>query len=125
MTDTPRDWRGIPITPGALVIYGAPIGRSIELVEAYVDPDEPFTKSGRVWLRVVRRAATATYRNTERVHVGADRLTVVPDLAPSAAPTVTEAAQMWDDWLKDGRVGGAWATFSVYRAAWIERRQAA
>jgi hypothetical protein len=33
------DWRGTPIVPGALVIYGAPVGRSIAMVEATVARD--------------------------------------------------------------------------------------
>lgn len=79
------DWRGTPITEGALVIYGAPVGRSIQMVEATVDG---FTPSGRVWLKVVRRSFTGSY--TDRVHVGADRLTIVTQLPPTALETAAE-----------------------------------
>lgn len=81
LTD-PRDWRGVPITVGALVIYGAPVSRSIAMVEATV---EGFTKSGRVNVRIIRRAYGSYYwrdedDSKEVVHVGQDRLTVVNTL---------------------------------------------
>lgn len=85
MTETPRDWRGTPIEVGKLVIYGAPVGRSIALVEATVDG---FTKSGRVNLRIIRRAHG--YGGKEVVHVGADRLTIVTELPPTDVPTDAE-----------------------------------
>lgn len=86
-TTGPADWRGTPITPGALVIYGGPVGRSIQMVEAIVS-DPMLTKSGRIWLNIVRRAF---HDDTDgRVHVGADRLTVVTALPPSPLPTATE-----------------------------------
>lgn len=91
-SDTPRDWRGIPITPGARVIYGAGVGRSIALVEGTVDTDTPFTKSGRVNVRVIRRAyGGGWYDPKPVVHVGRDRLTVV-ELPPSTEPTEAEKA---------------------------------
>lgn len=78
------DWRGTPITEGALVIYGAPVGRSIALVEAEV---VGFTESGRVNLRIIRRAYGWTdARSKDVVHVGADRLIVVNDLPPTDVP---------------------------------------
>jgi hypothetical protein len=66
------DARGVVINQGDTVIYGAPVGRSIALVEGVADG---WTESGRVWVRVVRRAYGHGRR--ERVHVGADRVVVV------------------------------------------------
>lgn len=86
----PVDWRGTPITPGALVIYGGPVGRSIQLVEARVS-DPMLTPSGRIWLDIIRRAYTDD--NDGRVHVGADRLIVVETLPPTTLPTATEARE--------------------------------
>lgn len=85
----PTDWRGTPITPGALVIYGAPAGRSITMVEATV-ADPMLSPSGRIFLNVVRRS----YWHTDggKVHVGADRLTVVTALPPTTVPTDAERA---------------------------------
>lgn len=77
--DQPRDWRGTPIEPGKLVIYGAPVGRSIAMVEATV-ADPMLTPSGRIWLDVHRRAYGGWADEVRRVHVGADRLTVVDAL---------------------------------------------
>lgn len=85
--ETPKDWRGTPIVPGALVIYGAPVGRSIAMVEAEV---VGFTKSGRVNVRVVRRAYGNWGEQKEIVHVGADRLTIVEKLPPTEVPTDKE-----------------------------------
>lgn len=81
--DQPRDWRGTPIVPGSLVIYGAPVGRSIALVEAEV---VGFTKTGRVNVRIIRRAVGGSWSEREVVHVGADRLVVVAMLPPSDVP---------------------------------------
>jgi hypothetical protein len=81
------DWRGTPITPGALVIYGGPVGRSIQMVEARV-ADPMLSPSGRIFLNVVRRSYTDD--NDGRVHVGADRLTVVAELPPTTLPTASE-----------------------------------
>lgn len=85
----PVDWRGTPIVPGALVVYGAPVGRSIAMVEARVS-DPMLTPSGRIWLDVVRRS----YSHTDggRVHVGADRLTVVTELPSTTVPTDADRA---------------------------------
>lgn len=91
--ETPRDWRGTPITIGAPTIHGGPVGRSIELVEGVV---EGFTKTGRVNIRVTRRAYTgASTYSKEVVHVGQDRLVVLnPDsLPPSELPTLTEGKE--------------------------------
>jgi hypothetical protein len=74
-----RDWRGTPITPGATVIYGAGIGRSIELVEGIVC-EEMLTPTGRIRVQPVRRRAG--YSTNLAVSVGADRLVVVDQLAP-------------------------------------------
>lgn len=83
---TMKDWRGTPIVPGALVIYGAGVGRSIALVEAEVAELSP--EKGTVKLKVIRRAyggGTQDY-----VRVGADRLIVVNDLPPTELPTQNE-----------------------------------
>lgn len=78
--DEPKDWRGTPIHVGDTVIYGAPVGRLISLVEAEV---EGFTDSGRVWLHVLHRSHGNWYsKSPRRVHVGQDRLTVVTELPP-------------------------------------------
>lgn len=84
--EDPRDWRGVPIVVGGTVIYGAPVGRSIAMVEGTV---ESFTKSGRVNVRVVRRA----YGYSEMkqvVHVGQDRVTVVTAMPDPLMPTEAE-----------------------------------
>jgi hypothetical protein len=85
----PVDWRGTPITPGALVIYGAPVGRSIAMVEARVG-DPMLSPSGRIWLEVDRRSYGGWGDGKRRVHVGADRLTVVTELPPTTMPTEIE-----------------------------------
>lgn len=101
MTDQPAltDWRGTPIRGGDTVIYGAGVGRSVALVEATVERegDAPLelrpklTPSGRVWLRIVRRAYGYTGDSSEtRVHVGADRLTIVTALPPSELPRIDD-----------------------------------
>lgn len=87
----PRDWRGTAIEVGASVIYGAPVGRSIELVEGEV---VSFSKTGRVNVKVVRRAYQhgSTY-SKKTVHVGQDRLIVInsDSLPPTTLPTWEEA----------------------------------
>lgn len=94
-TTPPRDWRGTPITPGALVIYGAPVGRSIAMVEAIVAAPMT-TPSGRIWLNVQRRAYGSSWaadgEQIRKVHVGADRLTVVGVLPPTLVLTEQEKA---------------------------------
>lgn len=85
MTEPARDWRGTPITPGRTVVYGGPVGRSIQQVEGTVDG---FTKSGRVNVRIVRRSYSSG--TSDIVHVGPDRLTVVDSLPPSDVPTQAE-----------------------------------
>lgn len=91
---TLADWRGTPIHPGHTVIYGAGVGRSIELVEATVlpHPDNPYephlTASGDVWVRVIRRSYQTPA--TDRTRVGADRLTVVTALPLTSLPTARE-----------------------------------
>jgi len=103
MSDTPTDWRGTPIQPGNLVIYGAPVGRSIAMVEATV-ANPMLTPSGRIWLDVTRRSYGSYGYDNKRVHVGADRLTVVTELPPTDLPTEDElkAAQRVQraDWGK-------------------------
>lgn len=90
----PRDWRGTKIEIGSPVIYGAPLGRSIQLVEGEV---VGFSKTGRVNVRIVRRAVSHAWGgNREVVHVGQDRLIVIrPDsLPPTGLPT-------WGDKLQE------------------------
>lgn len=90
-TEPVTDWRGTPITPGALVVYGAPVGRSIAMVEAVV-ATPMLTPSGRIWLDVIRRSYGQSGTEVGKVHVGADRLTVVTELPPSAMPTAADVA---------------------------------
>jgi hypothetical protein len=85
---TAKDARGVEITEGASCIYGAPVGRSIALVEGVIDG---FTQSGRVWVRIVRRAYGGGWSESkERVHVGPDRLVIVDALPESTRPTDAE-----------------------------------
>ncbi|MGW2950758.1 hypothetical protein [Streptomyces eurythermus] len=85
---TAKDARGVDIVEGASCIYGAPVGRSIALVEGVIDG---FTQSGRVWVRIVRRAYGGGWSDSkDRVHVGADRLVIVDALPESNLPTDAE-----------------------------------
>ncbi|MGI5404154.1 hypothetical protein ACQEVG_32830 [Streptomyces sp. CA-135486] len=89
---TAKDARGVDIVEGATCIYGAPVGRSIALVEGVIDG---FTASGRVWVKVVRRAygGSASWGTPrDRVHVGSDRLVVVDALPECVLPTDAEEA---------------------------------
>ena len=92
MTEPIRDWRGTVVEPGQTVIYGGPVGRSIQMVEAEV---VGFTKSGRVNVRVTRRAYSHGDRDV--VHVGADRLTVVLELPPTDNPTQAQENAVRDE----------------------------
>lgn len=75
---------------GASCIYGAPVGRSIALVEGVIDG---FTPSGRVWVKIVRRAYGGGWEGgRDRVHVGADRLVIVDKLPTCELPTDAEKA---------------------------------
>lgn len=94
--DLPTDWRGTPITPGARVIYGAPVGRSITMVEAIV-AHPMLSPSGRIWLSVQRRAYGAHGDSKAMVHVGANRLTVVTVLPPTTRLTEREKAARLDE----------------------------
>jgi hypothetical protein len=86
-----KDARGVDIVEGASCIYGAPVGRSIALVEGVIDG---FTASGRVWVRIVRRAYGGGWSDSkDRVHVGADRLVIVDALPTCDLPTDAEKAQ--------------------------------
>lgn len=104
------DARGIEITEGATCVYGAPVGRSIALVEGTIDG---FTPSGRVWVKIVRRAY-GSYGHTARVHVGADRLVIVDELPNSPLPTDAEEAEnqrrkniaRWRSRIADLEAGG-------------------
>ncbi|MFB7479542.1 hypothetical protein ACFUEM_08670 [Streptomyces anulatus] len=87
-----KDARGIEITEGASCIYGAPVGRSIALVEGVIDG---FTPSGRVWVKVVRRSyggSSSWGATRDRVHVGPDRLVIVTALPECDLPTDAEEA---------------------------------
>jgi hypothetical protein len=79
------DARGVVINEGDTVIYGAPVGRSIALVEGVADG---WTESGRVWVRVIRRAYG--HGSRERVHVGADRVVVVLALPDTDRETAAD-----------------------------------
>ncbi|WP_327379418.1 hypothetical protein [Streptomyces sp. NBC_01212] len=86
-----QDARGIEITTGASCIYGAPVGRSIALVEGVIDG---FTASGRVWVKVVRRTYGGGWSNgKDRVHVGPDRLVIVDALPACDLPTDAETRE--------------------------------
>lgn len=112
MTDTPKDARGVEIVEGASCVYGAPVGRSIALVEGVIDG---FTASGRVWVRIVRRAYGGGWSNSkDRVHVGPDRLVIVDALpasdlqtdAEKAAERRREAVEQYRQTLADLEAGG-------------------
>ena len=81
-----QDWRGTPIEPGALVIYGAGVGRSIALVEAEVV--ELFPDKDTVKLKVIRRGFGGGTQ--EHVRVGSSRMIVVHSLPPTDVPTQNE-----------------------------------
>jgi hypothetical protein len=86
-----KDARGIPVTVGATCVYGAPVGRSIALVEGVIDG---FTPSGRVWVKIVRRAYGGGWAtDAKRVHVGADRLVIVDALPTCDLPTAEEKSE--------------------------------
>lgn len=124
--ETPRDWRGTEITAGAPVIYGAGVGRSIELVEAEV-AEPMLTKSGRIRLKIVRRAyQTGSSYSKAVVDVGPDRLTVIrPDsLPPTDLPLYTEQIEKSKERMAkldairdthDIQPVGEWAGGSHYR----------
>lgn len=87
-----EDARGVEIRPGATVVYGFGVSRSVAMAEAVVerngDGDVNTTPSGRVWLRIVRRSYASGEH--ERVHVAPDRMTVVDALPASPLPTQDE-----------------------------------
>lgn len=84
----PIDARGVQIMPGATVVYGAPVGRSIAMVEATVALADPFTPmTGRVRLTVVRRGFGRSWGDSDAVTVRPDRLLVVLALPPAGTPT--------------------------------------
>jgi hypothetical protein len=85
------DARGVALKPGATVVYGFGVGRSIAMAEGLIESkagEVALTPSGRVWVQVVRR----TYSSGEksRVHVQADHLVVVDALPASPQPTQLE-----------------------------------
>lgn len=96
-----KDWRGTEIVEGQTVIYGAPVGRSIALVEGVVDG---FTPSGRVWILVKHRAyGYYSSDSKNRVHVGPDRLTIVDALPPTDLPTQSEKVAEAQERLRNRR----------------------
>lgn len=116
--ETPRDWRGTEITAGAPVIYGAPVGRSIELVEGEV---VGFTKGGRVNVRVVRRAYQSGSSYSKRtVHVGPDRLTIInPDsLPPTDLPTYEQQIQVSEERYREQQRIAATHVKAHYEEYW-------
>lgn len=80
-----RDWRGTLIEVGSSVVYGGPVGRSIQQVEGEV---VGFTEKGRVNVRIIRRSYTSGSKSV--THVGPDRLTVVTGLPPCEGATQEE-----------------------------------
>lgn len=91
MTEHLTDARDVPIKPGATVVYGFGVGRSIAMAEGVVeekDGEVSLTPSGRVWVQVVRRSFSSGEKG--RVHVQADRLVVVDVLPASPQPTQLE-----------------------------------
>lgn len=89
MTDPVTDWRGTPITPGALVVYGTPTGRSphvgVTVTEAVI-ADPMHADHGSIWVDVIRHSREWT--GATRVKVHPRKVTVVAGLPPSALPTV-------------------------------------
>lgn len=82
---TPRDWRGVEIKEGALLVYGAGVGQSVAMVEATFTGRVSAT--GRLWVRVVRRSYGGGWSSAKaEVHIGADRVTVVGSLPHSDVP---------------------------------------
>lgn len=82
------DARGVPLKPGAHIVYGFGVGRSVAMAEGVIeeaDGDVSLTPSGRVWVRIVRRSYSSG--RDPRVHVAPDRLVVVQALPPSPLPT--------------------------------------
>jgi hypothetical protein len=99
MSDQPVDWRGTPINVGDTVIYGGPVGRSIQQVEGLV---EGFTKSGRVNVKITRRSYSTPGGDGDKriVHVGTDRLTIVRVLPPTKLPTWDESIAEAEQWRR-------------------------
>lgn len=131
MTDS-TDARGVRITDGALCVYGATVGRSVALVEGVIDG---FTASGRVWVRVVRRAYGGWGVDLkDRVHVGPDRLVIVDSLPASNLPTQEEAVRaerrrlidLYRDRIADRQAGGEpqnpWETREEEELAFCRKR---
>ncbi|MCX4912835.1 hypothetical protein [Streptomyces sp. NBC_00687] len=88
---TITDARGVDVKPGATVIYGFGVGRSVAMAEGVVeekDGEVSVTPSGRLWVHVVRRSYSSG--TEQRVHVASDRLVVVDALPPSPQPTQNE-----------------------------------
>lgn len=91
------DWRGTPILAGDTVLYGASYGsHSVEMVEAHVDPREPFTPSGRVRLIPVRRSRASSWGKPRSVVVRPESLTVIHLLGRSNVPTEAEKWAAWE-----------------------------
>lgn len=85
------DARDVPIKPGASVVYGFGVGRSIAMAEGVVEEkggEISLTPTGRVWVQVVRRSYSSGTQ--KRVHVANDRLVVVDALPASPQPTQLE-----------------------------------
>lgn len=86
-TEAPRDWRGVPITPGTLVLY-AQLHNEGSFAEAFVvsldDPD----RRGRARIEIIRRSRpNATYTRVKREFwVTTNRLTVIDQLPVSPYP---------------------------------------
>lgn len=83
---TLNDWRGVPISVGDTVVYGAGVGSSVACVEAKVlRVDE---SKGRVQVEIIRRASG--WGEKPVVFVGAFKVTVVSVLPDSPKLTQTD-----------------------------------
>lgn len=82
------DARGVPLKPGARIVYGFGVGRSVAMAEGVIEEaagDVSLTPSGRVWVQIVRRSYSSG--TDAHVHIAPDRLVVVQALPPSPLPT--------------------------------------
>lgn len=74
---TPTDWRGVPLAPGATVVYPVREGSSLETVEAIVCEPLTLSATGRVMLSVVRRQKHDWPDRKRIAHVCPENLTVI------------------------------------------------
>lgn len=87
---TVTDWRGVEITPGALVIHSGTSGYSASITEAHV-ADDMLTRSGKVRLVAVRASRGGAWRYAVNgLSVEPQFLTVVTELPLSPAATTDD-----------------------------------